>query len=94
MGVSYCAVIVVGLPTEEVDFDQEVAEDCGLDSFSPSYDAPWEDCLVGVPVVQTHDYNYKSIKPNDLRTNIEKAEIKFKKATGLDARVFLTTYGW
>ena len=94
MGISYCAAIVVGLPTEEVEFEQEFAEDNGLDTFSPQYDAAWEDCLVGIPVVQTRDYSWKPVYPNDLRSDIEKAEIKFKKTTGLDARIFVTTLGW
>lgn len=94
MGVSYCAVIVVGLPTEEVEFDQEAAEDMGLDTYSPYYDAGWEDCLVGIPVAETGEYSWKTVHPNDLRTDVEKAENKFKKATGLTARVFVTTYGW
>jgi hypothetical protein len=94
MGVSYRAAIVVGLPTEEVEFDQEAAEEMELETFSPYYDAGWEDCLVGIPVAQTGEYSWKTIHPNDLRTDVERAEIKFKKATGLTARVFVTTYGW
>lgn len=94
MGVSYRAAIVVGLPTEEVEFDQEAAEDKELETFSPYYDAGWEDCLVGIPVIQTGEYSWKNVNPNDMRSGIEKAEQMFKKATGLTARVFVTTYGW
>jgi hypothetical protein len=93
MSIEYRAVVVVGLTFEEVDFDLEIAEDKGLELFSLYYDAPIEDCLVGIPVVQTSSYNYKSFDPSDLQTNIEAAKVEFNKLTGLNARVFLTTYG-
>lgn len=94
MSVSYQAMIVVGLPTEEVKIDQEESEDHGLGVISPYYDAGWENSLVGIPINLTSDYSWKELKVLEMPGDIEKAKAKFKQAVGLEPRVFLTPYGW
>jgi hypothetical protein len=90
-------MIVVGLPIEEIDpetFDPSDAEDKDLMVVSPYYDAPYSDSLVGVLIASAGSYSWEPLDVDGMPAEIEKARALFKRATGLDARVFITTYGY
>lgn len=97
MSICYEAMIVVGLPIKELDtasFDADEAESNGLTIVSPYYDASYSDSLVGISIAAAGTYSWEILDVDGMPAEIEKAKAKFKQATGLIARVFLTTYGW
>lgn len=93
MGVEYQAVIVVGLPTDEVEFDMDFAEDNGLDIIGRYFDAGWDDSIVGIAIATTDSYSWTELKTLELPGDIVKATAEFRSATGLVPRVFLSTWG-
>lgn len=96
MSSQYKAVILVGLPFKEVfnsmkeyeDFDTGIYTSQHLEVILPFYDAGLEDCLVGIPLVESHSFNYK-----DIATSIDTQKNRelFKLMTGSEAKVYLTT---
>lgn len=90
MGVSYSAMIIVGLPRDEMgDVDEEIIE--GMDQCPPHYDGG-DKAVIGYEVAGTP--NYGRI---ELGLDVgEVAELKkqFKDETGLDAKLYLSTCGY
>ena len=92
MGIDYSAAIVVGRPHSDFDeLDDGLIDDGELGAFPPYFDAPYYECLIGVSVCSTWDYTWKEFDYN--QTNIDTAKEKFKRLTGLDAKVYITPVG-
>lgn len=96
MSSQYTAVILVGLPFKEVfqsmneyeSLDYGIYASSELQVILPFYDAGLEDSLVGIPLVESHSFNYK-----DIATSIDTQKNRelFKLITGKEAKVYLTT---
>lgn len=96
MSSQYKAVILVGLPFKEVfdsteefeNFDYGVYSGTSFEIIMPFYDAGLEDSLIGIPLVESHSFNYK-----DIATGIDTQKNRelFKLITGKEAKVYLTT---
>lgn len=87
MGIRYSAAVVVGLPWgdagEAVDENIDYME--VVDSY---YDADREDCLVGFVYKQSGDYSWSSFEWD--QDKISKLKEDFKKATGLEPKIYLS----
>lgn len=94
MGVEYGAKIMVGLPVDEMERDDEGYWDAeGMLGFCPDgYDSP--DGVVGIEVGRSGTYSYREIQPESLVLAVEAAKDTFKEACGKDAKVYLCTYGY
>lgn len=94
MGVEYRAAIVVGLHYNDLPKEtrDELLNNEELDAFSPYFDAPHCDCICGFSIQETDDYCSAELNLSASRT--VELGVKFKAITGLDAKVFLTPYGW
>lgn len=98
MGIDTRAIIVVGLPYDELGDDlraklADVGELYGIESVSPYFDAPSDDCVFGITVHQTDDYSCADL-PGDLTHRIEEACRTFHEKTGLVGRAILSPYVW
>lgn len=94
MGVEYRAAIVVGLPYDKLPKEtrDDLIDNETLQSFSPYFDAGRDDCVFGFPLQETDDYQF-AVMDYSLE-DILKLSAKFKAITGLDAKTYLTPYGW
>ena len=94
MGVEYRAVVLVGVPWRDVPDDvlDRLYED--YDEFSvisPHYDADRADCLVGIVVCQTGDYDYAQADLDRLK--IAKAFKSVKEQLGVEGKLYLSPHG-
>lgn len=92
MGIDYSAVIVVGLWSEDLPKDFDEVEN--IECIQPYYDAPTEHSLWGIVIENSEDYNATEINLDVLELPIKEAKQSFKRITGLDAKVYLSTRGW
>lgn len=92
MGIDYSAVIVVGLWSEDLPKDFDEIEN--IECIQPYYDAPTEHSLWGIVIEYSEDYNATEINLDVLSHPIKIAKENFKRITGLDAKVYLSTRGW
>lgn len=98
MGIDTRAIIVVGLPYDELSDDlrdklADIGELDGIESVSPYFDASHDDCVFGITVHQTGDYCCSDL-PGDLTHLIEEACRTFTEKTGLVGRAILSPYVW
>lgn len=91
--MQYSAVIVVGLPSDEVEQDGEgyYDEDGHLELVPRYYDS--SDGIVGIIVQGSGDFSYNELS-DKLSEHIEAAKKKFFKGTGKQGQVFLSTRGY
>lgn len=99
MSTQYSAVILVGLPFNEVfnsikeyeEFDYGIHLSTEFEIIHPYYDADLEDSLVGLKLVGTSNYSYREIA-SEVET--QKHRDLFKLLTGKTANVYLSTEGY
>ena len=95
MGVSYSASVIVGLPENEFTCDIGLLEEwLDLDKLVRygTYDAEYDEVVVGLEFAQSGDYTYAEFVYDP--DKIEALKEKFFRITGQFARVFLVTYGY
>lgn len=92
MGIDYSAVIVVGLWSDDLPKDFDEVEN--IECIQPYYDAPTEHSLWGIVIEDSEDFNATEINLSVLELPIKEAKRSFKRITGLDAKVYLSTRGW
>jgi hypothetical protein len=96
MGVEYGAKIMVGLPVDEMECDDEgYWDESGVLEFCPDgygYDSP--SGVVGIEVGRSGTYSYREILPEALLESTKAAKESFKEACGKEAKVYLCTYGY
>lgn len=90
MSVSYEAVIVVGLPQSQVT-NKQLIEDDDLNLWSTSYDGIDDSTIAGLCYASSGDYSWTKLCWDEDKLN--KLKERFKKMTGQDANVYLSTYG-
>ena len=97
MSIDYDAIIMVGLPAEEVceDYDSfyERWEDGGFDLVPCWYDAEFENSSIGF-IIKCVEYGSMDIGSFDeFKKDIDEAHKLFKDKTGKEGKVLLTTRG-
>jgi hypothetical protein len=94
MGVEYGAKIMVGLPVDEMERDDEGYWDEGgeLEFCPDGYDSP--DGVVGIEVGRSGTYSYREFQPEEMLLSVDRAKEKFKEACGKDGKVYLCTFGY
>lgn len=102
MGIEYRGVVCVGYNhdqvenlMEEVDYEEgvyEFYESHNLESFSPYYDADYEDCIYGLAVAKSGDYQYSEVSGMDAR--IVQVQDKLLKQFGIQPKAYLMAHGW
>ena len=100
MSCEYSAVLVVGLPCDEIylEEDSEEYEDIvdflesnGAQVFSCFYDSGND--VGGFVIKESPDYWFSGIDLETLSDKIEDAKKKFFDLTGQEGKLILTTYG-
>lgn len=90
MSINYQACLILGLPTKElIDNGYEHYESEDIRLISPSYDGDIE--LVGIAVRSVEDF-YMCVE--NLNDEVNEAKRKFKEETGLEGKLYLTTYSY
>lgn len=91
MGMYYKAKLIVGLPKEEIESeDEDMVDD--LDRACGYYDCGEDSMIVGVEVESTGDYQAKEIRLDTEK--VAAAEAKFRKLTGQDGKLYLSPHGY
>lgn len=90
MSISYDAVLVFGLPYSEIENAEELTDDSILDLIWPYYDASPIYCLAGITVLKSDLYDLVDIP--SISKEVEIAAIKFKEITGLDGKLYLSSF--
>ena len=93
MSIDYAARIVVGLPVSDIPLEEGVHDmyDIGLEYSHPYFDCGDEVSLGCVIVLSAPDYDYR-VLPGNLAELTSYASEKFKRITGLEGKVYLTTH--
>lgn len=108
MGIDTSAMLILGLTAEELkaSFTDEQREKLdelgwygyvgqdgglGLEYASPYYDSDTQDRVWGVTVACTGDYQARRVPPG-LKDALEAAEKKFREATGLEGKLYLSPH--
>lgn len=101
MSCEYSAVLLVGLPCDEVYLEENVEEEYGdvtnfleyneAQVFSCSYDSGND--VGGFVIKRSPDYWFSEIDLETLSDKIEKAKKDFFELTGQEGKLILTTYG-
>ena len=95
MGIDIGCAIVVGLPADDLELEDDVdlydfIEDNGLEYTSPWYDSGVSQGVVGYFVADTGRYNDYDL--TTLNDNIHKAMTKFVELTGQQPRLYLSNH--
>lgn len=91
MGMYYKAKLIVGLPKEEIESeDEDMVDD--LDRACGYYDCDEGSMIIGVEVESTGDYQAKEISLDAAKIDAAKAE--FRKLTGQDGKLYLSPHGY
>lgn len=100
MSINYSAVLLIGLPCDEIYLEEDsdeyedvvdLLESNNAQVFSCSYDSG---CDVGGFVIkESPDYWFSEIDLETLSDKIEKAKKDFFELTGQEGKLILTTYG-
>jgi len=90
VSVSNQAVIVVGLPENEVLMDCNDYSDFGLEEVPYYYDCNERDRIVGIVVKSSGSSSWNEIDVRSLTNLVEDAILSFNEITGLDAKVYLS----
>lgn len=101
MSCEYSAILLVGLPCDEVYLEENVEEEYGdvtnfleyneAQVFSCSYDSGND--VGGFVIEESPDYWFSEIDLETLSDKIEKAKKDFFELTGQEGKLILTTYG-
>jgi len=97
MGIDYRAAVMVGLKQEDIESEGILEEiwdgESELEICAPYYDGGDSDnAIVGLSYAVSDTYG-----PDEFTWNQEKIDelkVKFKKATGQDAKVWISPMGW
>ena len=92
MSIDTSAVIIVGLPRDDLKDHEKFVDFCDgtLEQISPYYDG-YIHAILGVVVQSTDDYSANELVAT-LADDIEKAKVEFTSRTGRQGKVFLTPY--
>jgi hypothetical protein len=107
MSTSYSAALVYGLTFKDavrledelgLESIKEMIYEGELEVFPPYYDAPYEDSIVGVAIVQTNSYSFKEALPSMSEESqlygLDKQGKRLEKLFGVDnLKAYLTTVG-
>jgi len=108
MGIDTSAMLILGLTAEELkaSFTDEQREKLdelgwyeyvgqdgglGLEDASPYYDSDYQDRVWGVTVACTGGYQARRVPPG-LKDALDAAEKKFREATGLEGKLYLSPH--
>lgn len=91
MSVSYEAVIVVGLPYDEVNHNKEIANEEIMTCFSLWFDADRDNSILGYEYQSSGSYSAVEFDYDPRR--IEELKQLFFTVTQQDANVYLCTHG-
>ena len=100
MSCEYSAVLLVGLPCDEIHLDEDseeyedivdLLETNNAQVFSCSYDSGKD--VGGFVIKESPDYWFSEIELETLSDKIEDAKKKFFDLTGQEGKLILTTYG-
>ena len=100
MSIEYSAVLLVGLPCDEIHLDEDseeyedivdLLETNNAQVFSCSYDSGND--VGGFVIKESPDYWFSEIDLETLSDKIEKAKKDFFELTGQKGKLILTTYG-
>ena len=98
MGIDTSAVLIWGVPYEELEYDEEeyddfyeYTEELGFDYASPYYDSDYEQRIYGVWVAWSRDYSHFDIT-DEITLRIEEAKKAFKEKTGLEGRLYISPH--
>lgn len=100
MSIEYSAVLLVGLPCDEIHLDEDseeyedivdLLETNNSQVFSCSYDSGND--VGGFVIKESPDYWFSEIELETLSDKIEDAKKKFFDLTGQEGKLILTTYG-
>lgn len=89
MTISYSANIIVGIPADEILYEDVVR--LKLETFQPYYDSIPSQSLVGIKVFSSGNYNY-SVLPNNYKIEeaISLTFARFLALTGKVGNMYLT----
>jgi hypothetical protein len=96
MGIDTQAVIVVGLPDDELDIERNNwggYDDKDILQMIPSYFDATEG-IIGVEVLASPDYGYSVFDVELLVEHIRVAKATFKLLTGEEGKVYLSPKVW
>lgn len=100
MSTNYSAVLLMGLPCDEIHLDEDseeyedivdLLETNNAQVFSCSYDSGND--VGGFVIKESPDYWFSEIELETLSDKIEDAKKKFFDLTGQEGKLILTTYG-
>jgi hypothetical protein len=93
VGISYEAKLIVGLPQDEIECDDEDRrEDLleELDRASSHYDCDSDARISGIEIEHSGDYSFKEITLDWAK--IEAAKARFRELTGQEGRLYLSLH--
>lgn len=99
MGIEYRAVIVVGVPYEDllphVEGLDDLIDEGTIDAYSPYFDADRDDWVVGFLACQSGDYTWKMLTEADIADGVSTARKKWDAIfPNIMPSIFLMPYGW
>lgn len=99
MGIDSRAILIYGVPADEIEYDEEefdglyeYVEAKELDYSSPHYDAGIDNGIIGVALVYSDYYSASEVDHELLPDALEKAAKDFKERTGLDGKLYLSPH--
>jgi hypothetical protein len=91
MGMYYKAKLIVGLPHDEIEIDdEEILDD--MDRACGYYDCDSDSRILGVTIASSEDYSATEITLD--QTKVDAAKAKFRELTGQDGKLYLSPHGY
>lgn len=99
MGIEYRAVIVVGLPYDDletrVDDLPTLIDGGNVAAYSPYFDAPYHHCVIGFGAMRSDDYSYERITQQQITESILVATNTWQEMfPGITPSIYLMPHGW
>lgn len=104
MGIEYRGVICVGYDYDEAmeilnnaNYEGDLYDFCeelGITSYSPYFDAPYEDCIFGEEVESSGDYCFTNISNVDQKIEEAIEKLNKKLQVSIRAKAYLMAHGW
>lgn len=101
MSTSYQAVLFVGCAVNDLckklNATPDELEDMDLTIIHPYYDAPYDDCFVGIMIAESPTYFAYKLDEHENRNLaklIEEATQEFQTRFGMQAALFISPSGW
>jgi hypothetical protein len=91
MGTYYKAKLIVGLPQDEIEIDDEEILD-EMDRACSYYDCDSDATILGVTVASSEDYSATEISLDPAK--IDAAKATFRELTGQDGKLYLSPHGY